>query len=266
MSNSVQGRRVRSLFLSDLHLGARASRPGRVLDFLRAFEAETIYLVGDVLDLWHGGRVFWNARAEAVMDELAARARAGVRVVYLAGNHDAILREPGAARLPTGFELREAVIHAAADGRRYLVVHGDQADFRLLRSHALTRVGSRAEAALRNLDAMVARRRLPRVAGQRSHAERLIAAFNSLVVMADRFERKLTGLAAFAGADGVICGHSHKPLMREIDGVLYANCGDWVDSMTAIAEEPDGRLQLLAWRATGQKRPAARAIEVPAQP
>lgn len=240
----------RALFLSDLHLGARAARPGLVLDFLAAHEAETIYLVGDILDLWHGGRTHWSDKAEAVVRMLTARAREGRRVVYLAGNHDAVLREPGAARLPEGWELREAVTHEAADGQRYLVLHGDQADGRVFRFHVMTRIGSRLEAAVRAVDAWLgngnAAQRQPQ---NRSRIERMIAKFNALFVMGGRFERRLVRLAKAAGAQGVICGHSHRPALRDVDGALYANCGDWVDSFTALTEDHDGALRLVAWGA-----------------
>ena len=251
--------RSRALFLSYLHLGARAARPRLVLDFLAAHDAETIYLVGDILDLWHGGRTHWSESAETVVRMLSARARAGRRVIYLAGNHDAVLREPGAARLPEGWELREAVTHEAADGQRYLVLHGDQADGRIFRFHVMTRIGSRLEASVRTVDAWLgngnAARRLPH---HRSRIERMIVKFNSLFVMGGRFERRLVRLAKATGADGVICGHSHRPALRDVDGVLYANCGDWVDSFTALTEDHDGMLRLVAWGAA--PAPVARPL------
>lgn len=250
MSQDHSPTRSRALFLSDLHLGARAARPGLVLDFLAAHDAERIYLVGDILDLWHGGRTHWSDKAEAVVRMLSTRAGEGRRVIYLAGNHDAALREPGAARLPEGWELREAVTHEAADGQRYLVLHGDQADGRLFRFHVMTRIGSRLEAAVRAVDAWLgndnAAQRHPQT---RSRIERMIAGFNALFVMGGRFERRLVKLARAVGADGVICGHSHRPALRDVDGALYANCGDWVDSFTALTEDHDGTLRLVAWGA-----------------
>jgi UDP-2,3-diacylglucosamine pyrophosphatase LpxH len=248
--------RFRSLFLSDLHFGARASQPRAVLDFLAAHEAETIYLVGDILDLWHGGQVHWSPMHDAVMNELERRALSGTRVVYLAGNHDAPLRLPGAARLPEAWELREALIHKAGDGQTYLVLHGDQADNRLLRLHAMTRLGSRADALMRGLDAWLGRRLdIWARKGDDSPIRAAIRAFNGLFVMGGRFERRLVALAGAAGAQGVICGHSHKPGLREVDGLNYANCGDWVDSYTALAEDEGGGLRLIDWAARAAARP-----------
>lgn len=239
---------LRTLFLSDLHLGTRAARPAEVLAFLAAHRAETIYLVGDVFDLWHGGRVHWSEATDALVAELEARARAGVRVIYLAGNHDAVLRQPGVARLPDGWDLREAVVHRAADGQRYLVLHGDQADARLFRLHVMTRIGSRADAGLRAFDAWLGRRGTwPRPTHRPSRIEQVLAGFNALFVMAGQYETRLAGLARAAGLQGVICGHSHRPGLRDVDGALYANCGDWVDSFTALTEDHDGALRLVEW-------------------
>lgn len=246
MSKTFAPTRLRTLFLSDLHLGARAARPGAVLDFLAAHEADMIYLVGDVLDLWHGGRVHWSDEAQAVVDELEARAASGVRIVYLAGNHDAVLRT-ARATLPVGWELREALTHRASDGQKYLVLHGDQADNRLLRWHVMTRIGSRADAVLRLLDDWIARLAGHADPVRPSRVQRIIARVNGFLAMGGRFESRLIALAKAAGTDGVICGHSHKPALRNVDGALYANCGDWVDSLTALTETLDGTLQLVEW-------------------
>ncbi|MCA0995894.1 UDP-2,3-diacylglucosamine diphosphatase [Alloyangia pacifica] len=246
----------RSLFISDLHLGARACRSGPILEFLRGVEAETIYLVGDIFDLWHGGRLHWAAAHDQIMAELRSRAKDGTRVVYLPGNHDAKMRAPGAAI--EGWELREAVIHHGADGRRYLVLHGDQCDPRILRWHFMTRLGSRIDASLRQLDAYL-RRRAGLTEWEQSFVDRIFAWANGMLAMGDGFERKLTRLAEAAGARGVICGHSHKPGVRLRSGITYANCGDWVDSLTALAEDFDGRLQLVSY----ERAPATAALPRP---
>lgn len=233
---------LRSLFLSDLHLGARASRPQMVLEYLRNVDAETIYLVGDIFDLWHGGRVYWGDAHEAVLDDLARRARSGTRIVYLPGNHDSQMRQPDSR--VDGWELREAVVHRAADGRRYLVLHGDQCDPRFLRWHFMTRLGSRLDALMRQADDLQ-RRRGQLLPDAPSAAQRVIARANSVLAMGERFERRLVKLARATGTVGVICGHSHKPGLRRHDGVVYANCGDWIDSLTALTEDRSGALRLV---------------------
>ncbi|HBM59597.1 UDP-2,3-diacylglucosamine diphosphatase [Salipiger marinus] len=234
----------RSLFISDLHLGARACRVGPVQEFLRGVEAETIYLVGDIFDLWHGGRLHWTPRHDAVLGDLRARAARGTRVVYLPGNHDAAMRTPGAR--VEGWEICEAALHRAADGRSYLVLHGDQCDPRFLRWHLMTRLGSRIDASMRQVDGWM-RRRAGLTDWERSFIDRIYAWSYNMLAMGDGFETKLTKLAEAAGATGVICGHSHKPGVRTHGQMTYANCGDWVDSLTALVEDFDGRLQLLAY-------------------
>lgn len=252
MSRSIAPSRMKTLFLSDLHLGARAARPKAALEFLAAHEAETIYLVGDIFDIWHGGRIHRSPETDELLQALEQRVAAGTRVIYLSGNHDAALRAPDAVMpegwtQPAGWIRSDVLTHRAADGRRYLVLHGDQCDSRLMRWHFMTRLGSRADAFLRGLDDWLGRRLPPPAPGRPSRIQRAITKFNGLFVMGGRFENRLVALARTAETDGVICGHSHKPMLRNIDGTIYANCGDWTDSFTALIEAHDGTLRLVEW-------------------
>lgn len=246
----------RSVFMSDLHLGARACRPGPILAFLRTIEADRLYLVGDILDTFHGGPLHWGPVQEAIICELERLARTGTEVIYLPGNHDAPLRAPGTEAPVSGARMREALIHESADGRRHLVLHGDQCDSRLMRWHFMTRLGSRADAAVRRLDTRL-RKRFGASHGSRSPLEAVLARFNTMMNLGDRFERKLAALAAAAGAQGVICGHSHKPTLKQVDGITYANCGDWVDSFTALVEDREGQFKLLHSATEAAVRPVA---------
>ncbi|MER5172685.1 UDP-2,3-diacylglucosamine diphosphatase [Thioclava sp. GXIMD2076] len=260
----LRPRRVRTLFVSDLHLGAWGSQAGRFLEFLRQTEAETIYLVGDILDIWHGGKPNWSATHDAVMDELRARIRAGVRVVYLPGNHDAELRKR-LGRQFQGMELVNEAIHQSADGRRFLVLHGDQCDARLLRFHFMTRLGSRLDAGLRRFDAW-ARRGLSRSfhrEPERNLVEMLVTGVNMLMTAGNRYEGRLMELVRAREADGVVCGHFHKPALRNVEGLVYANCGDWIDSYTAMVETEDGRLELLELRPVAKRQ--SRKLPQPAE-
>lgn len=251
-------RRYRSLFLSDVHLGARGCRTDRVLDFLARNDAETIYLVGDLFHGWRPLRVRWSAEHEAVLRTLAARARAGSRIVYLPGNHDAFFRRHYGSYFDR-VEVVEETVHVAADGRRYLVLHGDCCDIFVRRARWLTRLGSQIDGAVRGIDAGLsrARRRPGPEDGRRVGAA--LARFNRLIRAGDRFEQRLSALAAERALDGIVCGHFHRAALHDDFGVVYANCGDWIDSCTAIAEEADGRLRVLDWRAR-----AAPAAEDPA--
>ena len=255
-------RRFRSLFLSDLHLGARGCRADDILGFLRTVEAETIYLVGDILDLWHPGKLHWGAAQDEIWTELTRRQAAGTRVVYLPGNHDAALRPGGGGRLDR-FEFHDSLTHVAADGTRYLVLHGDQCDARIFRFHLMTRIGSRADAALRAIDHWL--RRL-RPSADKGLFELAISAVNALMLAGNGYERRLTTLAQAGGHDGVICGHFHKAALRRADGIIYANCGDWVDSQTALVETRDGSLQLLQWQAIEAATQTDAASDAPPAP
>ena len=228
----------RTLFLSDFHLGARGCAAEAILAFLQETHADTIYLVGDILDLWHPVMAHWSPTHDAILADLLARAQSGVRVVYLPGNHDHALRRHYGHHLGC-IEVAEQAIHEAADGRRYLVLHGDVADGRFLRSHIMTRIGSRLDAALRALDAHLADG-----SGTPTLIARFLARYNSLLQFGDRYRDKLLRRAEEAGADGVICGHSHIAALQDCGGKIYANCGDWVDSLTGLAERADGGLQL----------------------
>lgn len=236
----------RTLFLSDLHLGALGSRSDLVLDFLRRHPARTYVLAGDVLDLWQPLLPHWTAQDQAVIDHLNQRRQAGARLVYVRGNHD-----PDPDRAPDHARLAvtpvPSHIHCAGDGRRYLVVHGDEADNRIIRTHLMTRLGSRIDHGLRRLDQRLRRMEDDR-AGARSMVEWMIMAANAAAYAGRSHERQMVGMARAAGADGVICGHFHIAGLHDRFGLTYANCGDWVDSMTALEECGDGVLRLLGGR------------------
>lgn len=252
-------RDVRTLFLSDLHLGALGARPERVLALLRSHPAQTYVLAGDILDLWQPLLPHWTDADQAVIDHLNARAEAGARLVWLRGNHD-----PDPLAAPRSMRLRAdpvaSHLHEAADGRRYLVIHGDEADGRMVRAHLFTRLGSRLDHMLRQGETALrlAGPGLPNEA--RSPVEALLNGLNALLYMGRSHERRLVAMARAQGLDGVICGHFHIAGLHEDHGLVYANCGDWVDSMTALAEWPDGTLHLM----TAEPRRLAARIALPA--
>lgn len=240
-------RHHRSLFLSDLHLGAFGSRADLVLDFLRSHLAESYLLVGDIVDLGSPFLSRWSADHQAVIDFLRKRKDAGAQITYVRGNHDPAPEDVQAERrLPV--PLVDRVVHVAADGRRYLVIHGDEADVRLLRSHLLTRIGSLADGLLRRMDSLIGRRAAQGNPNRRSVIEALLAVANRGLSPGRAHERRLAELARGAGCDGVICGHFHIAALRELKGVRYANCGDWTDSFTALVEDFSGRIQLMGGR------------------
>lgn len=245
-------RHHRTLFLSDLHLGALGSRSDLLLAFLRQNTADTYYLVGDILDLWHPLLPHWSADDQKVLDLFAARQSAGATIHYLRGNHDP---DPKAApeNKSLGLPVHDELIHQLPDGRQFLVLHGDIADSRIIRMHAMTRLGSRIDHGLRCLDVMLSRLWKSSTEA-RTAIETLLAWVNAVAYRGRQHESRLVSLAKERGLDGVICGHFHMAELSEVDGLTYANCGDWMDSMTALSEAKDGTLQILtvARARTGQ--------------
>lgn len=238
-------RHHRSLFLSDLHLGSRGCRAERILAFLEANTASEIFLVGDILDLWHPPFPHWTPHHDAILALLLRRVQEGARIHYLTGNHDAAMK----AYLGEHFgriTVTEEVIHEAADGRRYLVMHGDACDPRMLRWHVMTRIGSRLDWMLRHTDERLKRMRRTADPDRRTVIEALLKGVDALIAFGSAYETRLVARARRAACDGVICGHIHKPALHEDHGLVYANCGDWVDSFTALAEDATGRLALIS--------------------
>ena len=233
----------RTLFLSDLHLGAVGCRADRILAFLQQNSCDRLYLVGDILDLWHPLRPRWSAQHDAILALIRDRMRQGTDVVLLAGNHDAALLDRPSPL--DGARVMRETAHRTARGDSLLVLHGDVCDGRILRHHLATRIGSRLDGALRGLDRGLRRLRRNLPEGHRSLIERLIATLNTWIACASTHEEKLVARARAGGHNGVVCGHFHIPALHDRHGLIYANCGDWVDSLTAIAEDAAGRLCLL---------------------
>ncbi len=230
-------RRARALFVSDLHLGTRACRADRLLSLLEGCEADTLYLVGDVVDGWRlKARWYWPPSHDAIVRCLLRKQQSGTRVLYIPGNHDAFLRHSIGLRLG-GIEVVSDAIHEAADGQQYLVVHGDAFDPIVHRMRYLTALGIwiYAGAILFNDACHRWRRRLGYGAPARRAAH--IRAFEHAVVAEARRRQ----------VQGVICGHIHRPTIHERLGLRYINTGDWVDACTAVIEHHDGAFELLRW-------------------
>lgn len=234
----------RTLFLSDLHLGAIGSRADLILSFLKANRADTYFLIGDILDLWQPLLPHWTPDAQLVLDHLRARQAAGAVIHYLRGNHD-----PDPSCTPQAQRLdvtpTDVLIHHGKDNRRYLVLHGDVVDGRLVRSHLMTRLGSRLDYWLRRLDQGLSVLRRNSSVETRSTIEAMVSGVNAMLYRGRRHEKRLLAMARGYGADGVICGHFHIADLHRDHGMIYANCGDWLDSMSALAEAQDGSLHLI---------------------
>jgi UDP-2,3-diacylglucosamine pyrophosphatase LpxH len=253
-----QPRRHRSLFISDFHLGTRACRADPLLEFLKYHDADTIYLVGDIVDFWRVKRgPVWLQSHNDVLQKLLRKVRKGSHIIFIPGNHDEAMRAYCGQQFG-GIDILRDAIHTTADGRRLLVMHGDEFDVVMLYARWLAVLGDRSyELALwLNNPLNWLRRRLG--FGYWSLSAYLKYRVKSAVNFIGEFERMLATEARRRGVDGVVCGHIHHAADHMIDGIRYLNCGDWVESCTAIAEEFDGSLHVLHW---GEGVPAARQVE-----
>jgi UDP-2,3-diacylglucosamine pyrophosphatase LpxH len=246
-------RRVRAIFLSDIHLGTPACQAERLLEFLKAHESDYLFLVGDIIDFWAIRRrgVHWTAEQNTVVQKILKRARHGVEVVFVPGNHDEAAREHAGVSFGN-IRVEHDYVHAAADGRRYLLTHGDAFD-QVTRYHRwLALMGDTAYDLLVRLNRWLSwlRRRL-RIPGYWSLSGYAKRKVKSAVSFIFDFEDSLLHHARARGVDGVICGHIHSAVIREQAGVTYINCGDWVESCTAIVEDFDGRMELVHWGVLG---------------
>ena len=247
-------RRYRALFLSDMHLGNRGCQSDRLSDFLRNHEAETIYLVGDIVDGWRlGSKWYWPPAHNDVVQILLRAAHKGIRLVYIPGNHDAFLREFYGTHFG-GVEVVEQAVHVAADGRRYLVIHGDGFDAALKHIQRLAFLSGSAICATSAVNGMlnVARRCLGLSHWSLSQWAKLKVkhATNYL----SGFEQGLADLAHRHQVDGVICGHVHHATIHDELGIRYINCGDWIESCTAVAEHINGSFEIVSWQNAGGSR------------
>ena len=238
----------RTLWISDLHLGTKASRANELLDFLSEVQAERIYLVGDIIDLQRmkSRPMFPNAHIN-VISELMRLANRGTEVIFIPGNHDYEFRNM-VGREIAGIPIMLEASHTMPTGEKLLVIHGDVLDGRIRKGTNLERFGAAAYFLLTEADVLYNRLR-ERLGGQYlpigAGIKRRLKSAKEYI---ERYEIAAARYAIERGFDGVVCGHIHKPCIRRIDGALYLNDGDWVEHRTALAESSDGKLQILNWQ------------------
>lgn len=252
-------RSYRTLFISDVHLGTRTSQAEMLLDFLKHIDAETIYLVGDIVDFWRIRRgAVWPQTHNDVLQKLLRKVRKGARVVFIPGNHDEGIRDYAGMHFG-GIEIERQALHVAADGRRFVVLHGDEYDVIVRYARWLALLGDRGyEFALWcNGPLNFIRRRLG--LGYWSLSAYLKHRVKRAANFIGAFEQNLAEEARRRQVDGIICGHIHHAASRMIEGIHYINTGDWVESCTAIGETESGEMELIRWREVVE----ARAIRPP---
>ena len=263
--NAGEKRRYRTLWISDLHLGTPGCQADALLDFLKRTECETLFLVGDIIDGWQLRRQwYWPQSHNDVIQKLLRKARKGTRVIFVPGNHDEFARRYVGHNFG-GIDVAEDWIHETADGRKLWVMHGDLFDGVIQCAKWLAHLGdSLYEFTLRlnrHLNSLRARAGLP----YWSLSRYLKLKVKRAVSYVGDFEAAVAREARRRGVQGVVCGHIHHAELRQIDGILYANDGDWVESLTALAEHADGRLEIIEWAPHFQSARQANALAAQAE-
>jgi len=252
MTAAAEARHFHALFLSDIHLGTRGCRAELLIDFLKYHDAETIYLVGDIVDGWRLKRGwYWPQAHNDVVQKILRKGRKGARIVYVPGNHDEFLRDFLGSHFGV-VEVVDSAIHESIDGRRLLVIHGDQFDVVVRNAKWLALLGDGAYTVALGINTALdaVRRRLGFPYWSLSAWAKLKVK-NAVNFIGD-FEKTLAGEAKRIGVDGVVCGHIHHATIAEHHGVTYMNTGDWVESCTAIAEGHDGTFEVITWQRRGE--------------
>jgi UDP-2,3-diacylglucosamine pyrophosphatase LpxH len=243
------GRHYRTIWLSDIHLGTRGCKAEYLIDFLRHNDAQTIYLVGDIVDGWRLRKSwYWPQTHNDVVQKMLRMVRKGSRVIYVPGNHDEWLRDYTMLHFG-GVEVLDEAVHETADGRRLLVIHGDAYDTVVKHAKWLAALGDNAYTAALYINRYF--NHLRRLFGYDywSLSAYLKLRVKNAVQYIGSFAEALSDEARKRGLDGVVCGHIHHAEIRDLGGVLYCNDGDWVESCTALVEHFDGRLEIVAWTA-----------------
>ena len=240
----------RSIFVSDVHLGTKDSQADKLNNFLKHNSCDTLYLVGDIIDAWkiQQNKWRWKQSHTNVVRRVLGHAKRGTRVVFIAGNHDEFLRP----MIPYGFsfglvEIHNQIEHIGADGKHYLVTHGDLFDGITRLAPWIAFLGDKAYDFILAVNSKYNWIRHRMGFGYFSISKFLKHRVKKAVDFMFKFEENLANYCKKRGFDGVICGHIHHAEIKEINGVMYMNDGDWVESCTALVEHWDGKWEIITW-------------------
>ena len=247
MSGETLVHKYRTIWISEIHLGTRGCKAEHLLDFFKHTESDTLYLVGDIVDGWRLRKSWYCPQSHNdVVQKLLRKARKGTRVIYVPGNHDEMLRDYTDMVLG-GVTLKSEAYHTTADGRRLWITHGDQFDAVVRYARWLAYLGDWAYNTVEAINYWF--NLVRRVLGFRywSLSKFLKHRVKNAVQFVSKYEEVVAEEARKRGVDGVVCGHIHHAEMRDFDGLLYCNDGDWVESCTALVEHRNGELEILNW-------------------
>ena len=237
-------KRFRTGWISDVHLGTRGSQADALLRFLREYEFETLYVVGDLIDVWQLRRgIYWPQPHNDVIQKLLRAGRKGTHVIYIPGNHDEFVA--GFFGHFGAVEIMQRAIHTTADGRRLLIIHGHELDTVVQNIKWLAHVGDVGYQILLALNTPVNAIRKAFGLGYWSLSAYVKMNVKNAVSFIGAFEKAIVQYARRDNVDGVVCGHIHAPVIRDIDGIAYYNSGDWVESLSALTEDFTGKIELI---------------------
>ncbi len=241
--------KVKTIFVSDVHLGTRFSQAEKLIDFLKEYESENLFLVGDIIDGWSIKRKFtWPQTHSDVIQKILRKARKGTNVYFITGNHDEFLRPFVPLILGDKLNISNEFEYNALNGKKYYITHGDFFDSITMTKKWLAILGDYGYDFLLYINHILNKiRKLFKINSQWSLSKYVKDNVKSSVSFINDFEKVLTEHAHHKGYDGIICGHIHKAEQRVIDNIEYKNCGDWVESCTAIIEDYDGKFKIISW-------------------
>jgi len=250
--------KLRTVFISDIHLGFKGCSAELLLDFLHQVEMDTLFLVGDIIDVWSMQKnMFWPQSHNNVLRTILGKAKRGTKVIFVPGNHDEVFREFDGAVFGN-LEIHREYVHVGADGRRMLILHGDEFDSVVKFSPWLAKLGSSIYDLLLAANPYIHWFRRKFDLPHWSLSAYLKNKTKSALQYIGSFEDSVAQAATKRGVDTVVCGHIHRAEMREINGIRYCNDGDWVESCTALVEDMNGQLRIIDWPKLKE------TIEVPA--
>lgn len=247
MGNVITKRRVRTIWISDTHLGTKGCKAEFLAEFLKSHHCETLYLVGDIIDGWRMKKsIYWPQSHSNVIRRILTLSKRGTKIIYVTGNHDEFLRKYSDSAFGN-IHLVDRAIHETKDGRRMLVIHGDEYDV-IVRYHKwIAMLGDIAYRMLLIINRWFNHIRHKLGYGYWSLSSHIKHRVKQAVNFIGEYEQALAGECKRNKLDGVICGHIHHAEIRKIDGIQYHNCGDWVESCTALAETYSGKIELIHW-------------------
>jgi UDP-2,3-diacylglucosamine pyrophosphatase LpxH len=266
-SPATRIRHYRAIWISDLHLGTPGCQADKLLDFLKYNDSEHLYLVGDIIDGWQlKRRWYWTQAHNDVIQKVLRKARKGTQVTYIAGNHDEVARQFIGLAFG-GIDIQDEVVHTMADGRRFLVIHGDLYDGVVLYAKWLAVIGDQLYAFILKLNRWFNHIRAKLGFPYWSLSQYLKHKTKNAVNFMTNFEHAVAREARKRGFQGVVCGHIHRAQIKEIDGIVYCNDGDWVESLSALVETSDGELKIIEWlgvepRRTSEENPDKEALRI----